>query len=124
MGYSSYAYSMKCHMTNQRIAMYSCTNPHSYFLSSLWYKLAEIPLVSIGIIFIPCYFALYVSLTRIIDYKHTPADITGGALLGCFVSYLTYSMYYNEVYLMFEYKCTIKHVATRPQQQPIKEENV
>merc|ERR1712062_312353 len=112
--YSSYAYSMKCHMTNQKIVIYSCSNPHSYFLSSLWYKLADVPLVSIGLIYIPCYFALYVSLTRIIDYKHTPADITAGAMLGCFVSYLAYLVYYNEMYDMFEYKRFAKVASVSP----------
>merc|ERR1712176_1644395 len=100
---------MKCYATNQKIAIYSCNNPHSYFLSSLWWKLVELPLISVGLIFIPCYFALYVSLTRMTDYKHTAADITAGAVIGCFVSYLTYLVFHNEMYLMFQFKQAIKY---------------
>ena len=128
--YSSYAYTMKCYAMNQKIAIYSCTNPHSYFLSNVWYTLADFPLVSIGFIFMPCYGSLYVSLTRVRDYKHTPAEIKGGGLLGCFVSYLAYLIYYDEMYLAFELKrslkrdCDAQENETKRDRQQTEEENV
>lgn len=102
--YHSYSYSMKCYFMNRDIAKYQTNNPHSYFLSNIWYKLASVPLISIALIFIPTYIALYVTLTRITDYKHTGADVVAGSATGIAISYITYIIYYNEMYCNFNFK--------------------
>lgn len=102
--YHSYSYAMKQYATQRSVAPYSTSNPHSYFFVHLWYKLAPMPLVSILLMFIPTFGALFVALTRMIDYKHTAADITAGALIGAVTSYVSYLIYYDELFLRFNWK--------------------
>merc|ERR1711991_1056962 len=90
-------------MGNINIASYTTSNQHSYFLCNLWWILKDIPLISIGLIFMPCYIALWISLTRITDYKHTPSDIIAGSVIGGFVAYITYLIFYDEMYARFNF---------------------
>ena len=70
--------------------------------------LREIPLICIFIIFVPTFIAIYVSLTRITDYRHFTADVVAGAIIGGFIGYLSYLMFYNEMYLEFDYRLKIE----------------
>ena len=102
--YHSYQYTMKCYFMNTNIEKYTNSNPHSYFLCNLWWLLKDVPLLSIGLIFMPCYIALWISLTRITDYKHTPSDIIAGSVIGGAIAYITYLIFYDEMYARFNFK--------------------
>merc|ERR1712079_8360 len=71
--FESYQYAMDCGMRNNHSNKIGHIGYDglSFFCDNLWYKMRKIQLICIGIIFVPIYFALYVSLTRIKDYKHS-----------------------------------------------------
>ena len=47
----------------------------------------------------PLYFSVWVSFTRIQDYKHRPIDVTIGTLIGVFIAYLSWQniVYYGKL---------------------------
>eukprot|EP01084_Bolivina_argentea_P175087 303245_1 len=88
----------------KNVSMINCDNPHSYYFSYLWYLLREIPLLSMIIIFIPLMVAIYIGISRIIDYKHFPVDVVTGMLIGIGCALISYSIYSKETYSVFNDK--------------------
>merc|ERR1712087_792584 len=87
--FQSYQYAMCCETRIGQIGY----DGRTFFGAHLWYTMRKAQLVSIGIVFIPIYYALYVSLTRISDYKHSAEDVIGGALVGFCASFVSYLVY-------------------------------
>ena len=109
MFYNSWKYTQEMYYTQTQIPIGMKTdNPHSYYLCGFWWLLRDIPLLSIILVFVPTYLAIYCSLTRITDYKHFAADIVGGALIGGCIAYISYLVFYNEMYLQFNYKLKVE----------------
>eukprot|EP01084_Bolivina_argentea_P295407 508578_1 len=113
MFYESYKYMEKQHKYGIYVMYDAMTtsNPHSYYLCGLWHFLKDIPLLLMGILFVPMYFALYIGLTRVIDYKHFETDVVGGFVFGIGCALISYLIYWNEMYFAFNYKLKrkIKH---------------
>ena len=104
MFYQSWSYVQTIYYNQLSKTNLASDNPHCYYLSSLWYLLRKIPLLSILILFIPTYLAIYIALTRITDYKHFAIDIVTGMLIGIVCAYISYLTYRNETYFEFNYK--------------------
>ena len=43
---------------------------------------------------LPLALAAFITVSRVVDYRHHPADIIAGALIGVFVSNLVYHLYW------------------------------
>jgi len=86
------------------VGMMGWDNPHSFYLSQLWWWLRDAPLVGILLVFSPVCLALYSGCSRITDYKHFAADVIAGFLVGAAVAYISYLAFYNEMYMEFEHR--------------------
>merc|ERR550525_1298785 len=95
---NSYLNAINCFFTGKSIGNVEC-NGYFFFLVDIWYKLVQCPLVAMLVLLCPIYWAFYVSMTRIKDYKHTAEDVIGGALVGIACSFVSYMVYRRKVFL-------------------------
>mmetsp|Transcript_20998 Transcript_20998/g.44062 ORF Transcript_20998/g.44062 Transcript_20998/m.44062 type:complete len:363 (-) Transcript_20998:45-1133(-) len=56
---------------------------------------AKVRLVSM-LCFSPMVFAIFVAATRVVDNKHFPADVIGGAVLGGSIAFLSYGIWFPQ----------------------------
>ena len=104
MLFSSWRYTQTMYFERSYVVGMKSDNPHSYYLSGLWWILREIPLLSMGLIGTPTIIAIWNGLTRIRDYKHFAVDVVGGWVIGGSIAFVSYLIFYQETYIVFDYK--------------------
>eukprot|EP01083_Nonionella_stella_P077752 212449_1 len=101
MLHSAYKYAQSVYYNQlSSVHMLRCDNPHNYYFSWLWYVIREIPILSMILVFTPTMAAMYIGLTRIVDYKHFPVDVVSGMLIGGCCALIAYSLFWNETYFV------------------------
>merc|ERR1719229_1533071 len=101
MMFKSWQYTQRVYFEKMTIDRPKCDNPHCYYLSGLWWALREVPLLSVLLIGVPTYIAVWNGLTRIRDYKHFAADVVGGWCVGGFIALCSYLIFFQETYAIF-----------------------
>jgi len=121
MLYQSWQFTQNMHFNRSPAAdMMGWDNPHSFYLSPLWWLLRDAPLLGILLVASPTFLALYCGCSRIIDYKHFAADVLAGFLVGVAVAYVSQLAFWNELYMEFEHRARV--AGTVAGQTPIKEQ--
>merc|ERR1712087_1064351 len=77
---------------------------HSYFFIQIWWSLRYYLLLSVLLVFLPTFLAMYIACTRLTDYWHDYADVLAGSLLGIGGAILSFIVYKDQLHYKYAFE--------------------